>query len=186
MTASTSDQSPSPEPDPAFPNVEDLVQANRAYAASFDHQGLGLQPRRKLAVVSCMDSRMEVFEILGLRHGEAHIIRNAGGVVTDDVVRSLALSQRMLGTREILLMHHTKCGLHNMNEDSFKHEIEAETGLRPWWALESFSDPYASVAQCIRRLQLSPFIFHKDAIHGFVYDVDTGVLHPVDTLTRSS
>lgn len=177
MTTPNSDSAPLAAT--AFPNADELLRANQAYAASFDHQGLGLQPRRKLAVVACMDSRMEIFEILGLRHGEAHIIRNAGGVVTDDVVRSLALSQRMLGTREILLMHHTKCGLHNMNEDEFKHEIEAETGLRPWWALESFTDPYANVAQCIRRLQLSPFIFHKDNIRGFVYDVDTGALHDV-------
>jgi carbonic anhydrase len=163
-----------------FPNVDELLGFNRAYADSFSHQGLGLQPRRHLAIVACMDSRMKIFEILGLQHGDAHIIRNAGGVVTDDVVRSLALSQRMLGTREILLVHHTKCGLHNLNEDQFKHEIEAETGLRPWWALESFVDPYANVAQCIRRLQLSPFIFHKEHIRGFVYDVDSGLLHPVE------
>lgn len=184
MSSSPSESQPASSAALPFPNVDELLQANREYAESFGHQGLGLQPRRKLAVVSCMDSRMEIFEILGLQHGEAHIIRNAGGVVTDDVVRSLALSQRMLGTREILLMHHTKCGLHNMNEDSFKHEIEAETGLRPWWALESFTDPYASVAQCIRRLQLSPFIFYKDEIRGFVYDVETGELHPVDPATR--
>ena len=175
---------PAADPEPAsryeFPNTEELLDANQAYSDAFSHQGLGLEPLRKLAVVACMDSRMEIFEILGLQHGDAHIIRNAGGVVTDDVVRSLALSQRMLGTREILLMHHTKCGLHNMNEDAFKHEIEAETGVRPWWALESFVDPYANVAQCIRRLQLSPFIFHKDHIRGFVYDVDTGLLHRVE------
>ena len=180
MTDSQSPSNSSPDASPAFPNLDELLDANREYSNSFGHEGLGLQPLRKLAVVTCMDSRMEIFEILGLRHGDAHIIRNAGGVVTDDVVRSLALSQRMLGTREIMLMHHTKCGLHNMNEDAFKHEIEAETGLRPWWALESFVDPYANVAQCIRRLHLSPFIFHKEHIHGFVYDVDTGLLHPVD------
>jgi carbonic anhydrase len=167
-----------------FPNTDELVEANRTYAETFTHQGLALKPQRRLAVVACMDSRMEIFQILGLQHGEAHIIRNAGGVVTDDVVRSLALSQRMLGTREIILVHHTKCGLHNLNEDQFKHDIEADTGLRPWWALESFTDPFANVAQCIRRLHLSPFIFHKEHIRGFVYDVDTGLLHEVDAVSN--
>jgi len=161
------------------PSVDELVGNNRAYADRFGHHNLALRPRRSLAVVACMDSRMEIFEILGLRHGDAHIIRNAGGTVTDDVIRSLALSQRMLGTREIVLMQHTNCALHHLNEDEFKADIEAETGMRPWWALESFHDPYTNVTQSIRRLQHSPFVFHKDHISGFVYDIDTGQLHRV-------
>jgi carbonic anhydrase len=165
--------------DDSTPNVDELVENNRAYAGRFDHHDLELRPRRHLAVVACMDSRMEIFEILGLRHGDAHIIRNAGGSVTDDVIRSLALSQRMLGTREIVLIQHTNCGLHNLNEDQFKADIEAETGMRPWWALESFHDPYTNVAQSIRRLQHSPFVFFKDHISGFVYNVDTGLLDGV-------
>ncbi len=175
----TANSNPSGAAVTPFPNADDLVANNEAYADRFPHQGLGLRPTRKLAVVACMDSRMDIFGLLGLHHGEAHIIRNAGGIVTDDVVRSLALSQRMLGTREILLIHHTNCGLHRLNEDEFKAEIEAETGLRPWWALESFADPFVNVAQCIRRLHLSPFIFHKDHIRGFVYDVDSGRLSEV-------
>jgi carbonic anhydrase len=162
------------------PNVDELVANNDRYAASFEHRSLSLRPRRRMAVVACMDSRMEIFEILGLVHGDAHIIRNAGGSVTDDVIRSLALSQRMLGTREIVLIQHTNCGLHNLNEDQFKADIEAETGMRPWWALESFHDPFSNVAQSIRRLQHSPFVFFKDHISGFVYDVETGALHAVE------
>jgi carbonic anhydrase len=162
------------------PNVEELRTNNARYAASFDHHQLSLRPRRHLAVVACMDSRMEIFEILGLRHGDAHIIRNAGGSVTDDVIRSLALSQRMLGTREIILIQHTDCGLHKLNEDAFKADIEAETGMRPWWALESFRDPYTNVTQSVRRLRHSPFVFYKEHISGFVYDVESGVLNAVD------
>jgi carbonic anhydrase len=161
------------------PNVDELVANNGRYSASFEHRSLSLRPRRRMAVVACMDSRMEIFEILGLVHGDAHIIRNAGGSVTDDVIRSLALSQRMLGTREIVLIQHTNCGLHELNEDQFKADIEAETGMRPWWALESFHDPFSNVAQSIRRLQHSPFVFFKEHISGFVYDVETGALHAV-------
>jgi carbonic anhydrase len=166
--------------DPFLPNVEELRANNAEYAASFDHRQLSLRPNRHLAVVACMDSRMEIFEILGLRHGDAHIIRNAGGSVTDDVIRSLALSQRMLGTREIILIQHTDCGLHRLNEDAFKADIEAETGMRPWWALESFRDPYTNVAQSVRRLRHSPFVFYKEHISGFVYDVESGALNAID------
>jgi carbonic anhydrase len=161
------------------PNIPELVDNNRRYSAEFSHQDLSLRPRRRMAVVTCMDSRMEIFEILGLAHGDAHIIRNAGGSVTDDVIRSLALSQRMLSTREIVLIQHTDCGLHKLNEDQFKAEIEAETGMRPWWALESFSDPYLNVRQSINRLRHSPFVFHKEHVSGFVYDVQTGALSEV-------
>ena len=167
--------------DPPFtPNVDELIQSNAAYVRQFSDRGLALRPRRQLAIVACMDSRMDIFQMLGLAHGDAHVIRNAGGVVTDDVIRSLVLSQRFLGTREIVLVHHTNCGLQSVMEDQFKAEIEAETGIRPSWALESFVDPFANVRQCKRRLDLSPFILHKDYVSGFVYDVDTGVLHPVD------
>ncbi|MGD9999553.1 MAG: beta-class carbonic anhydrase [Ilumatobacteraceae bacterium] len=166
--------------EPTFqPNVDQLIANNEAYVAQFSGQGLALRPRRSLAIVACMDSRMDIFEMFGLEHGEAHIIRNAGGVVTDDVIRSLVISQRSLGTREIILAHHTNCGLQAVAEDRFKADIEAETGIKPWWALESFVDPFANVRQCIKRLQLSPFILYKDHISGFVYDVETGRLQPV-------
>ncbi len=160
------------------PNTPELVANNERYVEQFSDRGLSLRPRRRMAVVACMDSRMDIFQMLGLDHGEAHIIRNAGGVVTDDVIRSLCVSQRFLGTQEIVLVHHTNCGLQSVIEDEFKAEIEAETGLRPWWALESFSDPFANVRQSIKRLRLSPFILNKDHISGFVYDVETGRLLP--------
>ncbi len=165
--------------EPFSPSTDELVANNERFAATFHEHGLPLEPRRRLAVVACMDSRMNIFEMLGLQEGEAHIIRNAGGVVTDDVIRSLVLSQRLLGTREILLIHHTDCGLQKVTADAFKAELEDEVGIRPWWALESFRDPAADVRQCIGRLQLSPFIRHKDHIRGFVYDVDTGRLTEV-------
>ncbi len=162
------------------PNTPELLANNERFVEQFSDHGLALRPRRQMAVVACMDSRMDIFQMLGLAHGEAHIIRNAGGVVTDDVIRSLCVSQRFLGTREIVLVHHTNCGLQSVVEDQFKAEIEAETGLRPWWALESFTDPFANVRQSIKRLLLSPFIVDKDHISGFVYDVDTGRLLPTD------
>ncbi len=166
--------------DPDFrPNVAELLEHNARYVAAFADGPMDLKPRRKLAIVACMDSRMDIFEMLGLEHGEAHIIRNAGGVVTDDVIRSLVLSQRRLETREIILIHHTNCGLEGVNVDEFKHELEVECGVRPWWALEAFRDPYDDVRQSINRLRLSPFVQHKDHISGFVYDVASGRLDPV-------
>ena len=177
MTAADMDESP--RSSTFEPNVDELLARNASYAADFDDHDLAVAPRRKLAIVACMDSRMAIFGILGLEHGDAHIIRNAGGVITDDVIRSLCVSQRALGTREILLLHHTNCGLQNVSDDDFKARLEQETGIKPWWSLESFVDPYTDVAQSIRRLQLSPFIAHKDHIRGFVYDVETGVLHEV-------
>ena len=161
------------------PSMDELLNNNRKYAVGFDNSHLQVNPKRQLAVVGCMDSRMDTFEILGLRHGEAHIIRNAGGVITDDVIRSLCLSQRFLGTREIVLLHHTDCGLMKVTEDVFKAELEAEIGIKPWWALESFSDPHADVLQSMRRLRATPFITHKDHIRGFVYNVATGLLEEV-------
>jgi carbonic anhydrase len=162
------------------PSVDSLLQNNRSFATSFDASELQVAPTRQLAVVTCMDSRMDVFQILGLGNGEAHIIRNAGGVITDDVIRSLCLSQRALGTREIILVHHTNCGLHLVSEDQFKADLERELGIKPWWALESFGDPYADVRQSIKRLELTPFVTHKSWISGFVYDVTTGRLDPVE------
>lgn len=161
------------------PNADELLGHNATFAKDFPDHGLHLEPRRRMAVVACMDSRMDVFQLLGMAHGDAHIIRNAGGIVTDDVIRSLVLSQRLLQTREILLIHHTDCGLQRVNEDEFKQEVEEECGIRPWWALESFSDPYRSVGQNIKRLALSPFIIHKNHIRGFVYDVSDGLLREV-------
>src|SRR4051794_9461864 len=123
-----------------------------------------------------MDSRMDIFQMLGLAHGDAHIVRNAGGVVTDDVIRSLVLSQRLLGTREILLLHHTDCGLQKVDPAELMEALESETGMRPAWSIESFKDPFQDVRQSIRRLQVSPFITYKDYIRGFVYQVEDGRL----------
>ena len=161
------------------PSADELIANNGAYVDTFADADLQVQPLRQLAVVACMDSRMDIFEMLGLGHGEAHIIRNAGGVITDDVVRSLCLSQRKLGTREIILIHHTDCGLQKVTSDEFKAELEAEVGVKPTWSVEAFSDPYADVAQSMRRLHASPFIAYKDNIRGFVYEVRTGRLREV-------
>ncbi len=161
------------------PNADELLSHNRDFAAGFEDADLQVEPRRRLAVVACMDSRMDIFRMLGLGHGEAHIIRNAGGVVTDDVIRSLCLSQRLLGTREIVLIHHTDCGLQKVDESTFKAELEEELGVKPWWALESFRDPYQDVRQSIRRLEMTPFVLHKEDVRGFVYDVTSGLLHEV-------
>jgi carbonic anhydrase len=166
----------SPIDDDFRPNAEDLLANNARYAEDFADGSLQLRPRRRLAIVACMDSRMDIFEMLGLAHGEAHIIRNAGGVVTDDVIRSLTVSQRFLDTREIILIHHTNCGMQAVQADSFNAQLEAETGIRPWWALENFPDPYANVRQSMRRLHLSPFVPHKDHIRGFVYETENGRL----------
>jgi len=158
------------------PSTDELLANNAHYVETFSDHDLALQPRRKLAIVACMDSRMDIFEMLGLAHGDAHVIRNAGGIVTDDVIRSLVLSQRLLGTREIILLHHTDCGLQQLIGDTLKDDIEMETGLRPSWAFEGFKDPYQNVRQSIRRLQVNPFIQHKQHIRGFVYRVEDGHL----------
>lgn len=135
-----------------------------------------LRPARHMAVVACMDSRMPVYQLLGLDYGDAHIIRNAGGVVTDDVIRSLVLSQRAMGTRSIVLLHHTDCGLTKISEDQLRQDLESATGLAPKFTFEAFRDPHASVRQSIRRLHLSPFLLCKDEILGYVYDVECGKL----------
>ena len=161
------------------PSTPELPASNAAFARDFEGAGMPAAPARRLAVVACMDARIDVARILGLRVGEAHIIRNAGGVITDDVIRSLCLSQRLLGTREVVLVHHTGCGLQSLDEQRFLSELEAETGARPPWPLEAFEDPYDSVVESMRRLRSSPFLPHKDHIRGFVYDVADGKLHEV-------
>ena len=158
--------------------VDDYVKNNEGYAQTHVG-GRPAQPGRHVAVVACMDSRLGIFPMLGMADGEAHVIRNAGGVVTDDVMRSLAISQRLLGTREIMLIHHTDCGLQKTTEAEFKGAVEADTGIRPHWAVETFTDPEQDVRQSIGRLKASPFIPHKDAIRGFVFDVATGKLNEV-------
>lgn len=162
------------------PHTNELVGHNRIYAESFDPQALEPHPTMRLAVVACMDSRIDAHQVLGLGDGEAHIIRNAGGVITDDVVRSLCLSQRYLGTREVVLLHHTDCGLQGLDEATFRSDVESQTGVAPSWSLESFVDPYDDVRLSMSRLTESPFIAHKDHIRGFVYDVSDGLLKEVD------
>jgi carbonic anhydrase len=159
--------------------IDELEEHNRRYAASFAEQHLPTEPALQLAVVACMDSRIDVFSCLGLEQGQAHIIRNAGGVVTDDVIRSLSISQRKLKTREIVLIHHTRCGMQTITDDGFRQELQDATGQAPSFAIESFTDLDADVRQSIARLRSSPFLLHTDSIRGYVYDVETGVLHQV-------
>ena len=160
-------------------STDELLANNEAYAASFDKADLPLPPARKAAVLACMDARLNVYGALGLGEGEAHVIRNAGGVVTDDAIRSLAISQRLLGTEEIILIHHTDCGMLTFTDDEFKRQVERETGIKPEWAVESFSDLDGDVRQSIARIKASPFIPRKDAVRGFVYEVETGRLREV-------
>ncbi len=159
--------------------IDDLLQNNSHYAENFDKGDLPLPPGRNLAVVACMDARLDPHRILGLNEGDAHVIRNAGGVVSDDVIRSLTISQRLLNTREIVLIHHTDCGMLTFRDDDVKDGIEAETGLRPSFAFEAFRDLEQNVRQSISRIQASPFIPSKDQIRGFVYDCATGKLNEV-------
>ena len=159
--------------------TDELLRNNEAYAASFEHGELPLPPGKKLAVVACMDARIDVHAILGLAPGDAHVIRNAGGVVTDDEIRSLAISQRLLGTEEIILIHHTDCGMLTFTDDAFKRSIQDETGLKPEWAAESFPDVDEDVRQSVARIKASPFIPHKDSLRGFVYEVESGRLREV-------
>ncbi len=161
------------------PSTEELLNRNNEYAVEFHDSELQVRPKRQLAIVACMDSRIDTFAILGLGNGDAHIIRNAGGIITDDVIRSLCLSQRFLGTREIILVHHTDCGLQSVDEAIFRDELNAELGVKPWWSLEAFSDPFDDVRQSIQRLYMTPFVAYKEHIRGFVYDVTTGLLDEV-------
>jgi carbonic anhydrase len=159
--------------------TDELLANNESYAASFDKGDLPLPPAKKLAVVACMDARLNVHALLGLEVGDAHVIRNAGGVVTEDEIRSLAISQRLLGTEEIILIHHTDCGMLTFTDDGFKADIEADTGIRPSWAAEAFPDLDGDVRQSIARIKASPFVPRKDSVRGFVYDVHTGKLREV-------
>ena len=159
--------------------TDELLKNNGAYAASFDKGELPLPPAKKLAVVACMDARINPYGLLGLQEGDAHIIRNAGGAVTPDVIRSLTISQRLLGTEEIVLIHHTGCGMLTFSDDDFRGAVEKDTGIRPEWAAETFSDLDADVRQSIARIKASPFIPRTDAVRGFVYEVETGKLREV-------
>ncbi len=162
-----------------FMSVTDEYLANNAkYAETFSGP-LPLPPSKHVAVVACMDARLDVYRILGLGDGEAHVIRNAGGVVTDDEIRSLAISQRLLGTTEIILIHHTDCGMLTFTDDDFKAAIQAETGLKPAWAAESFADLTEDVRQSLRRIDASPFVTKHTSLRGFVFDVATGLLNEV-------
>jgi carbonic anhydrase len=159
--------------------TDELLENNCAYAERFDKAGLPIPPARKLAVVTCMDARLSPYVMLGLEEGEAHIIRNAGGVVTDDEIRSLAISQRLLGTEEIMVIHHTECGMLTFTDDEFRRQIQEETGVKPQWAAEAFSDLDDDVRQSVARIHASPFIPRKESVRGFVYEVETGRLREV-------
>lgn len=165
--------------------TDQLVKNNESYAAGFTKGGLPMPPGMKVAVLACMDARLDLHKILGLEVGDAHVIRNAGGVVTDDAIRSLVISQRLLGTEEIVLIHHSDCGMVTFRDDELKSEIEKETGIRPQFALEAFGDVDSDVRQSIARIEASPFIPKKSNIRGFVYDVESGRLNEVKVSAAS-
>ena len=156
-----------------------LLENNVSYVSAFDKGQLALPPARKLAVLACMDARLNVYGLLGLQEGDAHVIRNAGGVVSADAIRSLAISQRLLGTEEIVLIHHTDCGMLTFDDEGFKRSIQEDTGIKPEWAAEAFPDLDEDVRQSIARIQHSPFLPNKGSVRGFVYDVDSGALREV-------
>ena len=159
--------------------TDELLKNNERYAAAFGKGDLPLPPGKAVAVVACMDARLHVYDLLGLEEGDAHVIRNAGGVVTDDVIRSLTISQRLLGTREVIVIHHTDCGMLTFKDDDVKAQIQAEVGLRPPFALEAFADLEAEARHSLARIQASPFIPHKESVRGFIYDARTGRLREV-------
>jgi carbonic anhydrase len=159
--------------------TDELLENNKAYAESFDKGDLPLPPAKKIAVVACMDARLIPTRVLGLEEGDAHVIRNAGGVITDDEIRSLAISQRLLGTEEIVLIHHTDCGMLTFTDDEFKKSIQEDTGIKPEWAAESFPDLEEDVRQSLARVNASPFIPNKESVRGFVFEVETGKLREV-------
>jgi carbonic anhydrase len=159
--------------------TDELLRNNEAYASSFDKGHLGMPPTKKVAVVACMDARLQPNRILGLEEGEAHVIRNAGGVITDDEIRSLAISQRLLGTEEVILMHHTDCGMLTFTDEDFRRSVQEEVGIKPNWTTEAFSDLEEDVRQSVARITASPFIPHKDRVRGFIYEVETGRLREV-------
>ena len=158
--------------------TDDLLANNAEYAASFSGP-LPMPPGKGVAVLACMDARLDVYRLLGLQEGEAHVIRNAGGVVTDDAIRSLTISQRLLGTTEVVLVHHTDCGMLTFTDDAFKADIQSDTGIKPHWSAEAFSDLEQDVRQSIARIKTSPFVPNKDSVRGFVFDVGTGKLTEV-------
>lgn len=159
--------------------TDDLLRNNAEYADSFDKGDLPVPPGKQIAVITCMDARLSPYVMLGLSEGDAHIIRNAGGVITDDEIRSLVISQRLLGTREVILIQHTDCGMLTFTDDEVKQQIQDDVGIKPHFSLESFSDLDENVRQSLARIRTSPFIPHKDSIRGFVYDVETGRLREV-------
>lgn len=159
--------------------MDELVANNRTFAGSLPASALEVRPTRRLAVVTCMDSRLDVFAALGLKDGEAHVLRNAGGVITDDVIRSLAISQRRLGTRDVMLIHHTDCGMQTLTDDGFRAELQEATGVAPAFAIESFSDLDADVRQSILRVRRSDFLLHRDHVRGFIYDVSSHQLREI-------
>jgi carbonic anhydrase len=159
--------------------IDELVANNERFAAGVEERHLPVEPSAHLAIVTCMDSRLDVFAALGLGDGQAHVLRNAGGVITDDVIRSLALSQRKLGTRDVMLIHHDDCGLQKVSDDGFRDELRAATGIAPAFAIESFTDVEADVLQSILRVRRSEFLPHRGSVRGFVYDVDTHALREV-------
>jgi carbonic anhydrase len=160
--------------------TDELLQNNAAYAEAFKKGDLPLPPAKGVAVVACMDARLDVHKILGLEEGDAHVIRNAGGVITDDEIRSLTISQRLLGTREIVLIHHTDCGMLTFSDEELRAQIHEEVGMKPHFSMESFSDLEEDVRQSIARIEHSPFIPNKDAVRGFIYEVETGRLREVN------
>src|SRR3954465_3741336 len=159
--------------------TDQLLENAERYAQTFDKGDLPLPPGKKVAVLACMDARLNPYGVLGLQEGDAHVIRNAGGVVTDDAIRSLAISQRLLGTQEAILIHHTDCGMLTFSDDEFKRQIQDETGIKPEWAAEAFGDIDEDVRQSLARIKASPFLPRKDSVRGFVYEVETGRLREV-------
>jgi carbonic anhydrase len=159
--------------------TDDLLANNERYTESFDKGDLPIPPAKKIAIVTCMDARLSPYVMLGLEEGDAHVIRNAGGVITDDEIRSLAISQRLLGTEEVMVIHHTDCGMLTFSDDDFRRQIQEETGVKPHWAAEAFSDLEEDVRQSVARIKSSPFIPRKESIRGFVYEVESGRLREV-------
>ena len=159
--------------------IDELVANATSYSDSFDRGDLPLPPAKRVAIVACMDARLNPYGLLGLHEGDAHVIRNAGGVITDDEIRSLAISQRLLGTEEVMLIHHTDCGMLTFGDDDFRRQVQDETGIKPEWAAETFNDLDEDVRQSVARIKASPFVPNKDNVRGFVYEVETGSLREV-------
>jgi carbonic anhydrase len=159
--------------------TDELLRNNERYANSFDKGDLPMPPAKQIAIVTCMDARLSPYVMLGLSEGDAHVIRNAGGVITDDEIRSLMISQRLLGTREVMLIHHTDCGMLTFSDEELREQIQQEVGIKPHFPLETFADLEEDVHQSIKRIEASPFIPHKDSVRGFIYEVETGHLREV-------